>query len=270
MATGAQKKRQELKEKRLKAEAAAKGADRRKNLGKIIGISAFLGVIAVIIVVVALSGGDDGGNTDKGKDGQEVLVGLDQNGNTLGDPNAPVTLVEFGDLQCPVCKQYADEVLPDVITGPVKDGTANFEFENWAILGPDSSLAARAALAAGNQDKMWSFLEAFYANQGIENQGYIDDNFLTEIAEKAGVPDIDAWNEDREDPALDDELARIDDEAVDAGFSGTPSFALREADGSLTPLTDSQTPEAIIKAINDAAPRGGNGNNSNGNNAGNN
>lgn len=262
MATGAQKKRQELREKRLKAEAAAKGSDRRKNLGKIIGLAAFLAVVAVVVVVVVVAGGDDSGSGGGGnKDWEQQLAGLTQSGNTLGDPDAPVTLVEFGDLQCPVCKQYADEILPDVITGPVKNGTANFEFENWAILGPDSSLAAKAALAAGQQDLMWSFIEAFYANQGLENSGYVNDEFLTDIAEKAGIPDLDKWNEDREDPAAEEALARIDGDATDNGFSGTPSFAFREADGSLTPIADSQTSEALIKAINQQAKTAKSGNN---------
>ena len=171
MATGPQQKRKELREKRLKAEASAQGADRRKNLGKIIGISAFLAVVAVVIVVVALSSGGGNGGGDGNKDLEAQLAGLTQSGNMLGEANAPVTLVEFGDLQCPICKQYADEILPDVITGPVREGTANMEFENWAILGPDSSLAAKAALAAGEQDTVWRFSEAFYANQGLEGAG---------------------------------------------------------------------------------------------------
>jgi len=252
MATGPQQKRKELREKRLAAEAKAQSSDKRQNLGKILGVAAFLVVVGVIVAIVVSSGGDDKGG-DKGDNGQAQLAGLTQKGNTLGDPDAPVTLVEFGDLQCPICKQYADDILPDVITGPVKDGTANIEFENWAILGPDSILAAKAAIAAGQQDKLWSFIEAFYANQGVENSGYVTDDFLTDIAEKAGIPDIDKWNEDRESDAAQADLERVDDDASDNGFSGTPSFAFREADGSLTPLEDTQSSQAIIDAINEQA-----------------
>jgi len=263
MATGPQQKRKELREKRLKAEAAAQGSDRRKNLGKIIGIGAFLAVVAVVVVVIALSGGDDDGGSGGGGDALSLIQGIPQKGNTLGSPNAKVTLVEFGDLQCPVCKQYNDEVLPDVISGPVKDGTANFEFENWAILGPDSILAAKAALAAGEQDKMWSFIKVFYAKQKLENSGYVTDEFLTDIANEAGVPDIDKWNEDRESEKIAKQLETIDETATDEGFTGTPSFAFREEDGSLTPLDDSQTSDAIIDAINEAA-KGSGGDSGNG------
>lgn len=261
MATGPQQKRKELREKRLKAEAAAQSADKRQNLTKILGIAAFLVVVGVVVAVIALSGGDDG-NGGSGGSGPASIEGLEQSGNRLGAADAPVTLVEFGDLQCPVCRQYAEEILPDVINGPVKDGTANMEFENWAILGPDSSLAARAAIAAGEQDRMWSFIEAFYDQQGAENAGYVTDDFLTDIAEDAGVPDIDKWNVDRESPAADNALARIDALATDNGFSGTPSFAFLEADGSLTPLQNTQTSDAIIDAIEEQAEKSKKGNNS--------
>ncbi|MCC6755377.1 MAG: thioredoxin domain-containing protein [Solirubrobacterales bacterium] len=263
MATGPQQKRKELREKRLQAEAASRSADKRQNLTKIIGIAAFLVVVAVIAVVIALnSGGSDNGGNSSGGNGQAQLSGLAQKGNMLGDEGAPVTLVEFGDLQCPICRQYAEEILPAVIDGPVKDGTANFEFENWAILGPDSTLAAKAALAAGEQDRMWNFLEAFYANQGIENSGYVTDDFLTEIAEKAGIPDIDKWNQDREKPDLDKQLVQIDGKASDLGLTGTPSFAIREGDGNLTPIEDTQSSDAIIEAINKAAGKSKSGGNS--------
>lgn len=261
MATGPQQKRKELREKRLQAEAAAKGADKRQNLFKIVGIAVFAVVVAIVaVVLISSSGSDNGGG---GENAQAQLDGIVQTGSTLGDPDAAVTLVEFGDLQCPVCKQYATDILPDVITGPVKNGTANFDFQNWAILGPDSALAAKAALAAGEQNRMWNFIEAFYSNQGVENTGYVTDEFLTDIAEDAGIPDIDKWNEDREKPARDEELAEIDETASGEGFSGTPSFAIRTADGTLTPINDTQSSEAIIKAINDAADTGPNQQNGN-------
>lgn len=262
MATGPQQKRKELREKRLQAEAKAKTTEKRSDLFKILGIAAFIGVVGVVIAVIALSGGDDNGGGNGSGSAAASIEGLRQSGNTLGQANAPVTLVEFGDLQCPICKQYAEVVLPAVIDGPVRNGTANMEFENWAILGPDSALAARAAIAAGEQDLMWSFIETFYDEQGVEGSGYITDEFLTDIAEQAGIPDIDKWNADRESEAADNELARIDELASENGFTGTPSFAFREADGSLTPLEDSQSSQAIIDAINEQAQGAGGGNQS--------
>ena len=87
MATGPQQKRKELREKRLKAEAAAKGSDRRQGMAKIIGIAAFLGVIAIVAVVaVSLSGG--GEPTKASNDIDKMLAGIPQDGLVLGDPKA--------------------------------------------------------------------------------------------------------------------------------------------------------------------------------------
>ncbi|MBK5233787.1 MAG: thioredoxin domain-containing protein [Thermoleophilia bacterium] len=252
MATGPQQKRKELREKRLKAEAQAKGGDRRENLMKIVGVAAFVAIIAIIGVVFALSKKGDDSPAKDSSSVSEQLAGIPQNGSVLGDPKAKVTLVEFGDLQCPICKQYADEILPDVIAGPIKSGKANFEFKNWAVLGADSTLAAKAALAAGEQNLAWSYLENFYANQELENTGYVTDDFMTDIAEKAGIKDIDKWNVDREKPDLENVLLDIDNEAIKQGFSGTPSFAIRDSKGKLTPIDDTQTSQAIIDAINKA------------------
>ena len=251
MASKAQQKRKELREQRLKAEAAAQTGDRRQNLFKIVGIAAFVAVIAIVaIVVVSMSGSDDSGKDPSSVN--KLLAGIPQNGTVLGDPKAPVTLVEFGDLQCPACKQYSDQVTPDVISGPVKAGKANFDFQNWTIIGPDSNEAAKAALAASLQGKYWNFIENFYADQGFENSGYVTDDFLTGIAEKSGVPDIDKWNEDRTLPKWDKQITATDAQAASLGFTGTPSFAIQSGDGKLTPIQDSSTSEALIKAINDA------------------
>ncbi|MGK2932970.1 MAG: DsbA family protein [Solirubrobacterales bacterium] len=252
MATGPQQKRKELREKRLKAEAQAKGGDRRQNLAKIIGAVAFVAIVGIVIAIVAVSGGSDSSSKDSSAV-NEQLAGIPQNGMVLGDPDAKVTLIEYGDLQCPICKQYAEEILPDVIEGPIKDGTANFEFKNWAVLGEDSTLAAKANLAAGEQNLAWSFLENFYANQGLENTGYVTDDFLTDIAEKAGIEDIDKWNEDREKASLENVLLKIDGDATEQGFSGTPSFAIRDAKGNVSTVEDTQSSQALIDAINEAA-----------------
>ena len=168
-----------------------------------------------------------------------------------GEPDAPVTLVEFADLQCPACQAASETIIPDVIEGPVKNGTAQYEFQNWAILGPDSVTAAKAALAAAEQNRLQQFVENFYANQGIEGTGYVTDDFLKDIAEKAGIPDMDKWEADRQLPKWDQVLTATDGEAIEAGFSGTPSFAIRQADGSLE-LIDAASADDIIKAINQA------------------
>ena len=98
-------------------------------------------------------------------------------------------IYEYGDLQCPVCKEYSEEILPEVIENQVKKGEASITFRNFIIIGPQSIPAGEAALAAGAQDKGWSFIETWYRNQGEENSGYATDAFLKKIA--GAIPGLD-------------------------------------------------------------------------------
>ncbi len=261
MATGPQQKRKELRDKRLNAEAASKGVDRRENMIKIVGVAAFIAIIAIVVAIVALSGGsDDGSSSKSSSDVTAQLAGIPQNGTILGDPKSDVTLVEFGDMQCPICQQYADDVLPDIIGGPIKAGDANLEFKQWAILGEDSSLAGKAALAAAEQGRYFEFIETFYADQGLEGSGYVTDDFLTGIAEDAGVEDIDKWNVDREAADLDQILLMVDNQASELGLTGTPSFAVRGPDGDLTVVQANSTdPQENVKTLKDAIKEAGGG-----------
>lgn len=254
MATGPQQKRKELREKRLKAEAEARSAARRQDMGKIIGAIVGAVVLAVVVVVViSLTGSKDEGTGEiKGSESvEQLLKGIPQSGTMLGDPDAKVTVVEFADLQCPACRQAAETILPEIISGPVKKGTANFDLRQWTIIGPDSNTAAKAAYAAGEQDRYWQFIENFYKNQGPENGGYVTDDFLTGIAEAAGIPDMDKWESDRADDARwDRTIQETDTTASNLGLTGTPSFAIQTGDGELQ-VVDTST-EAILQAINKA------------------
>jgi protein-disulfide isomerase len=136
------------------------------------------------------------------------------------------TVVEYGDLQCPVCKAFSFEVAPNLISQVVGKGTADYEFRQLPILGPDSVPAAKAVLAAGEQGRYWNFVELFYRNQGEENSGYVTDSFLTSIAQAAGVRNISKWNSDRQSSKWDAQLSKIRSDAQTLGFNSTPSFVV--------------------------------------------
>jgi protein-disulfide isomerase len=171
--------------------------------------------------------GDETGSSSDGVSEVEELVGeLPQEGLTIGEPDAPVTLVEFGDLQSPIEKTTAEEIGTPLIDGQVAAGEAKLEYRNFVIIGPDSIKAAIAALAAGKQGRGWSFVELFFRNQGEENTHHITPAFLQEIAEGAGVEDIAAWEEELGNPELEEEVEEQTKEADHIGFEGVPSFAV--------------------------------------------
>lgn len=202
---------------------------RRQNLLKLASAAVFLAVIAVAVLIV-VSSGDGGGDASDIQGAAEVerqLQGLPQEGLIIGKPEARVKLVEFGDLKCPVCASYASDVLPEVIESQVRSGKARVEFRSFVIIDQEESTAAgAAAIAAGEQGRGWNFVEIFYENQGNEASPYVSDDFLTAVAEAAGVEDIQRWDRDRQSAATIAAVERSSEEAEGLGFTGTPSFAV--------------------------------------------
>jgi protein-disulfide isomerase len=233
--------------------------DRRKRMVKLASATAFLAIALLLVLIVVSQLSTDGGDThlEHTTEVRAELKNLTQEGLSLGNPDAPVTLVEFGDLQCPACKAYSESVIPDVIDAKVRSAEAKIEFRNYTILGEDSVMAGAAAVAAGNQGRGWSFVELFYRNQGFEGTGYVTDDFLTEVARGAGVPDIQRWNTDRKSRQALDAVSATTTEAERVGFASTPSFAVEgpSTDG-LEPLDFPESPSDLIGAIEQAAKSG--------------
>ncbi len=243
--------KQARREERLQAEQAAEAEGRRKKMFAGIGAAALAAVVVVVALVgISQSGSDDETSGDVSQSAlvEEELAGVPQRGTVLGGPKVKVRIVEFGDLQCPACAQFSESQIPELIDGTVKAGEATLEFRNFTIIGPDSVVAAKAALAASEQDRYWQFVELFYRNQGPENGGYVTDEFLTDIARGAGVEDLDAWNEARQDPKWEATLAKTQQDAAALGFQGTPSV-LVEGPGGSEPLGSFPSLDQIQEAI---------------------
>jgi protein-disulfide isomerase len=251
-----QSDREKRREERVEAEQKAAGSDRRTRLLQLSAGGVFLAIIVVVVVIiVAGSGGDSGGEASNIEDVAQVeklLAGIPQKGTVLGDPSAPVNVYEYGDLQCPFCKENAENVTPAVIENQVKNGEASITFRNYIIIGPDSYPAGQAALAAGAQGKGWNFIELWYRNQGEENSGYVTDEFIESVGKAAGIPNFDKWNKERKSAKYKKVLEETSEQAEHLGFTGTPSFAIKgpKSEGlelMNTPETSGQFEEEIKK-----------------------
>ncbi|HEU5142633.1 MAG TPA: thioredoxin domain-containing protein [Solirubrobacterales bacterium] len=235
-------------------DAAGKEANRQRLL-KLASAAAFLAIVVVAVLIVVNETQTEGGDTEI--EGAAAITGqlggIPQRGLVLGDPNARVTLVEYGDLQCPVCKAYAEEIVPEMIESKVRSGEARIEFRNFVILGEDSATAGAAAIAAGRQGRGWQFVELFYRNQGFEGSGYVTDDFLTAIAEGAEVPDVARWNRERRSRGVVAELSRTTAEAEGLGLGGTPSFAIAGPGARGLQPIDVESAEDLKAAVERAA-----------------
>ena len=240
---GRDQERERLRAEREAAESQDAAATlARKRRVQYLTLAAF-GAVAVIValIVISQSGGDDGNDTPTTVAGvkgvaqvNSELRGISQSGQTLGDASAPVTVTEFGDPQCPVCKAFAEQIAPELISSEVKTGNAKYVYQPYLIIGPDSKPAMKAVLAAGEQNRFWNYLQLFYANQGEENSGYVTDDFLTSIANASGVPDLDKWNESRNSSKWDAVIAKGTTDAEGFGFNGTPSLVAQGPNGTKT------------------------------------
>jgi protein-disulfide isomerase len=249
------KERERRRDERLQRESEAEAGARRRRLMQIASAATFLAIVVVAVLIVVSQSQTDGGDTslEGAAAVNRELQGIPQDGLVLGRAGAPVHLVEFGDLQCPVCKAFSEEVLPPVIEARVRSGGATLEFRNYVIIGDESTPAGAAAIAAGRQGRGWNYVDLFYRNQGLERSGYVTDDFLTAIARGAGVPDLKRWNEDRRSKSVLAQVSSSSSEAEGLGFSGTPSFAVEgpRANG-LEPLGFMQSPDEFIAAIDRA------------------
>jgi protein-disulfide isomerase len=225
------REREKRREERLQVEAQVETVDRRTRLLQLGAGAAFLVIILVVVLIVvnssSSSGGGEAENIKEVAQVDKLFAGIPQKNLVLGDPKAPVTLYEYGDPQCPICKEYSEVFLPPIIEGKVKEGDVKIDFRNFIIIGPQSPPAGAAALAAGEQGRGWTYLELFYRNQGQENSGYVTDEFMTAIAKAAGVKNLKQWNEDRKSAKLTNQVQETTEQAQHFGFTGTPSFAIR-------------------------------------------
>ena len=179
-----------------------------------------------------------------------LFAGIEQHGAALGSPKAPVTLVEYADLQCPYCAQWARNALPTLVDGYVRTGKLRIVFNGMAFVGADSDKALRTAIAAGEHDHLWDVVHGLYTRQGGENAGWVTDELVTEIA--AGVPDLDgaALLDARWTSMVGAKLVRTAAAAQAAGVNSTPAFQVGPTGGRLEHVqVGSLGPEGIVPAV---------------------
>jgi thioredoxin family protein len=202
---------------------------RRQRLWQLGAAGLFAAIVVVVVVVVSGAGSDSLTHLSQDrKASQGLFGGIQQHGQDLGDPKAAATLVEYGDLQCPFCRRYETDALPTIVSRYVRTGKLRLRFEPVAILGPDSSPAARLALAASLQNRLWELADVFYLNQDDENSGYVTPEFLSKVA--GATPGLDANRalKDMDSTRVAKLLDRSSASFAGHSLSSTPSFLIEK------------------------------------------
>jgi protein-disulfide isomerase len=157
---------------------------------------------------------------------------LNTDGNSMGDPNAPIHIIEFGDFQCPYCKRFHLETEPLLISNYIKTGKVYFTYRsagNWVSKNigagsTESQDAALAAYCAGDQDKFWEMHAALFTNNhDVEDQGSFTSENLTTIAQNTGL-DMSAYQDCYDNSKYANQVQQDYADTLAAGIQGTPSF----------------------------------------------
>jgi len=256
------------KRKRREAQAApppvrAPGQRRQASPKVLVGAAAAAALIVLAIVLgFVLTGGKSSGSTPargsltnalpNAAEAQRLFQGIPQHGNVLGSPNAPVTMVEYIDLQCPFCQQFETQAMPKVLQRYVRTGKVKIEARPIAFIGPDSERGRAGALAAAEQNRLFNYMQVLYLNQGTENTGWLDDVMASAAAASIPGLDVHAWSNARGSSAVKGQESRFDGEGNADNVTGTPTVLVGKTGGSLqkasVSLSNIDSLSAAIKA----------------------
>lgn len=181
---------------------------------------------AFVVAAVVAVNGDEGGSA---ADATAADVTADD--RVLGDPSAPVTIVEYGDFKCPLCARFAAETEPELRRRYIDSGQVRLVWRDFAVIDGESSLAAQAGRCAHAQGQFWEFHDALYTfiwdnyyGRGVNVEGQAAyQGHLDDLARRAGV------NTERFRACLDedtyaDAVAQERAQGQQQGVRGTPTF----------------------------------------------
>ena len=232
-------------ERKAMEEAHAANVARRTRLTQLGVVIAV--VVVVIVVVLIATGGKSKSGLAKSKSEitstttavSNLIGGIPQTANVLGSPTAPVTLEYFGDLECPICKQFTLGALPAVIPKWVRTGKLRVEYRSLETATREPEVFKNqqiAALAAGKQNKAWYYIETFYHEQGEEDSGYVTESYLQGLAKQVPGLNVAQWTSDRSDGELAKQVTTDEEAAKTNNFTGTPSFLIGRSGGAMSKL----------------------------------
>jgi protein-disulfide isomerase len=260
------------------------GARARQASPRALAIAGGVVLIAVIAVVlgVVLSGGSSGGSSGGGgivsssdleglpatgsqgsagslpgaSEANGLFKGIPQNGLTLGDPKAPVTMEMFIDVRCPVCQAYEVNDLPTVVKNDIASGKVQLHLKPWAFLGPQSLTGRRGVIAAANQNRGFEYAKVLYDNQGLEATQWLTGREMALIAASVNGLNLAQWRNDVNASASEATAKTVDKLAKQKNVQGTPTIFVGCTGGKLQDVTapgSAPTLQDTEQAINAAS-----------------
>jgi protein-disulfide isomerase len=251
------------RERRLAEERARAERDRRTRRLRMVGGVVVLAIALVAVAIAVSSGGSSSASVVKPTSPAAVkaqasvnslLRGIPQQGDTLGSPSAKVTVTEYGDLVCPICKTFALGAENQLIANEVRAGKVKLVYRaletasgtaNNSMFVPSQT----AALAAGAQKLGWNYIELFYHEQGSETSSYVTNNFLAGLAKQISGLNFAQWSTDRQSSSLSAQVTKDLQAAQAAGYSYTPTLIVTGPKSQAQPIVGSASYATLQSAI---------------------
>jgi protein-disulfide isomerase len=174
-------------------------------------------------------------------------IDLSQASPVLGSSNAKITIIEFGDYQCPKCNQWFKSEGPKLKSQYISTNKANLYFVDFAWLGSDSELAAQATHCADEQGKFWQYHDALYTNQGGIQSGWANASALKKFAKSIGL-DTTKFDQCLESGRHKPHVEFNTSLGEDNGVTATPVFFI-VGNGKVEKITGPQPVSAFTSVI---------------------
>jgi protein-disulfide isomerase len=224
-----------------------------------LGIGAAIAAVAIIGIFYAM----DNTSTDtvfktedikpsqaenQGGEAIKLSIFSDNASPILGDANAPITIVEFGDYQCFYCNKFFHETEDQIYESYIKTGKAKMIFKDFTIIGPDSIVAAHAAHCADEQGKFWEYHDTLYNNWNGENNGWASQENQIRFAQGLGL-DMDAFSECMASEKYTQKIQASTNDAQTLGLSGTPGFFIIGPNNNVVRIPGAQPFDVFVNVL---------------------
>lgn len=240
--------------------------------GPSLGIGAAISAVAIIGVLYALNGvapdavfkADDIKPSDaesaqiaaqEETDTVDLSVLYDNGSPILGDENAPITIIEFGDYQCFYCNRFFHDTESSIHENYIKTGKAKMIFKDYVIIGEDSVVAAHAAHCANEQGKFWEYHDTLYNHWNGENNGWASEENQYKFAQEVGL-ETQAFTECMTSQKYNPLIQASTNDAKRLGLTGTPAFFVIGENNKIVKVPGAQPYDVFVSVLDSPELRG--------------
>jgi protein-disulfide isomerase len=209
----------------------------------IIGIIVVLAIGGIVLIT---------SSNNISSDNQNTILSIDTTKGSppLGSESAKITLVEFGDYQCPFCQKWNQNTKPLIEKNYIETGKIKLIYVDFPIIGPDSIKAHAGSYCADEQGLYWQYHDFLYLNQGHENSGWTNQNNLKNLVSGINSLDLDSFSKCLDSGKYEDRVKQNKNIATKNGATSTPYFILIDQDGNRIPISGAQPYPVFQEIIN--------------------